>query len=170
MEKNRENYIYSNIEDGFLKLQKGKVVMHAIMAMAKGTHRSDPYSTPPNIKIFGPSKSSYYNLIFTKNSPLLPMFKKATITSFETGKYNRISLKWQGDEIKSNGEMDMVLSSGQVFNNFIFLVAMFVICSGCFCLFLEVFYFHTFDKTFISKGNFQKGKLQTEYKIRRHST
>ena len=49
MEENRENHIYSNIEDAFLKLQKGQVVMHAIDAMAKAAHKSDPHSTP-NVK------------------------------------------------------------------------------------------------------------------------
>ena len=169
MEENRENHIYSNIQDGFLKLQEGKVVMHAIEAMANAAHKSDPKSTP-NVKIFGSSKSSYYNLILNEKSPLLPMFKKAAISSFETGKYDRISLKWQGDKIKSNREMDMALSSGQAFTNFIFLMSIFIICSGCFCLLMEIFRFHTFDKIYKSKGNFLKVKLQTEYKIRRHST
>ena len=166
MEENRENHIYSNIEDAFLKLQKGQVVMHAIDAMAKAAHKSDPHSTP-NVKIFGSSKSSYYNLIFTEKSPLLPMFKKAAIITFETGKYDIISKRWQGGEIKSTDEMDMALGMSD-FMNFVFLVFVFFICSTC--LLLEIFCFHTFNKTFICKVNFQKGKLQIKHKIRRHST
>ena len=171
VEMNREDHIYSNIEDGFKKLKKGgQVVMHANDAMVKGAHKSNPYSTP-NIKTFGSSKSSYYNLIFTENSPLLPMFKKAAITSFEKGQYDRISLKWQGDQIISNDKRDMVLSSGQVFMNFIFLMSVLFVCFGC--LLLEIFCFHTIDKNFESKLNCHKWKLWTKHKIskiRRHST
>ena len=133
VEANYENYVYSNIKDGFRKLdEKSQVVMHALDAMAKGSHKSDPHSTP-YIKSFASSKSSYYNLIFTKNSPLLPMFKKAATESFETGQYDRISLKWQGDEISSfdDNDKDLVLSSGQVFMNFIFLLCVFIVCLGC---------------------------------------
>ena len=58
VEMNREDHIYSNIEDGFKKLKKGgQVVMHVNDAMVKGAHKSNPYSTP-NIKTFGSSKSS----------------------------------------------------------------------------------------------------------------
>ena len=167
VEENRENHIYSTIEDGFIKLKKDQVVMHAMDAMVKGAHKLDPYSTP-NIKTFGSSKSSYYNLIFTENSPLLPMFKRAAITSFEKGQYDRISLKWQGDEIISNDKRDMVLSSGQVFMNFIFLFTVLLVCFGC--LLLEIFCFHTIDKNFTSNFNYQKSKLWTKIKIRRHST
>ena len=170
VEENRENHIYSTIEDGFIKLKKDQVVMHAMDAMVKGAHKLDPYSTP-NIKTFGSSKSSYYNLIFTENSPLLPMFKRAAITSFEKGQYDRISLKWQGDEIISNDKRDMVLSSGQVFMNFIFLFTVLLVCFGC--LLLEIFIFHTIDKNFTSNLNYQKCKSWTKRKInkiRRHST
>ena len=177
VEANYENYVYSNIKDGFRKLDKGQaqVVMHALDAMAKGAHKSDPHSTP-YIKTFASSKSSYYNLIFTENSPLLPMFKKAATESFETGQYDRISLKWQGDEIRSNDDRDRVLSSGQVFMNFIYLLCVFIVCLGF--LISEILWFNAFDE--ISKGkqycrdmlvlNSQKYKFWAKHQNRRHST
>ena len=89
---------------------------------------------------------------------LLPMFKKAAII---------ISLRRQGGEIKSTDEMDMALGMSD-FMNFVFLVFVFFNCSTC--LLLEIFCFHNFNKTFIHQLNFQKGKSQIKYKIRRHST
>ena len=78
--------------------------MHSTEGLTRGAHKLNPYSTP-NIKTFGAKKSIYYNLIFTKNSPLIPMFKKATIKTFETGQYDRIANDWQGGEIKSQGRV-----------------------------------------------------------------
>ena len=175
MEANYENYVYSNIKDGFRKLDKGQVVMHALDAMAKGAHKSDPHSTP-YIKTFASSKSSYYNLIFTENSPLLPMFKKAATESFETGQYDRISLKWQGDEIRSIDNRDRVLSSGQVFMNFIFLLCVLIVCLGC--LISEILWFNAFDEIFKGKQyckdilglNSHKYKFWAKHQNRRHST
>ena len=83
----------------------------------------NPKAIPP-IKTFGKTRSSYYNIIFTKNSPLIPLFLKAATKTFESGKYDRISVKWRGSGIIQEGNRWSVLSHGQVVFNWILLMCM----------------------------------------------
>ena len=102
----------------------------------RGANKKDPKSIP-NIKIFGASKNIYFGLVFTRNSPLIPMFKKATSRTLENGVYKRISFQWQGDKINTQTAVDtMVLSIGQMFIAFVFMLlflfmSLFTLCLEC---------------------------------------
>ena len=64
-------------------------------------------------------------MLLTKNSPLVPLFKQASIETIESGQTSRIDAIWKGAEIKFEGGADkIVLSSGQTFLLFIFLLTM----------------------------------------------
>ena len=75
-------------------------------------------------------------MIFTENSPLVPMFYQATIQAFESGAYDRLSLNWQGGPIKPIGAVDLlILTPGQVF--LIFGILCFFLVTAIGALFLE---------------------------------
>ena len=95
----REKHAMSGVKEGFGELLKGQTVMHALNSMLRGINLEDPKSVP-DIKTFGAEKSSFYNMIFAENSPLVPLFNQAVISMFENGQYERTDLKWKGAEIK----------------------------------------------------------------------
>ena len=99
VEENKEKHVMSGIQAGFEELKKGQTVLHALSAILRGANKADPKSVPP-IKTFGAKKSTYFNMLFTENSPLVPVFMKAVTKTFETGQYDRIAVKWQGADIK----------------------------------------------------------------------
>ena len=100
----------------------------------RGANKKDPKSIP-NIKIFGASKNIYFGLVFTRNSPLIPMFKKATSRTLENGVYKRISFQWQGDKINTQTAVDtMVLSNGQMFIAFVFMAVFLFLSFFTLCL------------------------------------
>ena len=68
------------------------------------------------IKIFGASKTINMGWIFTMNSPLAPLFKKAAMKMFENGEFRRVQSKWYGVDINSGEIIDEleILSMGQL--------------------------------------------------------
>ena len=83
------------------------------------------------------------------------MFKKATSRTLENGVYKRISFQWQGDKINTQTAVDtMVLSIGQMFIAFVFILLFFFM--SLFTLCLECIYFKVskkFNTSFISDGS-----------------
>ena len=103
-------------------LEGENTVTYVMESNLRAVNKADPKSLP-NIKTFGEGKYEYWGLLFTRNSPLLPMFRKATPKTFENGIYKKSSIKWLGGEIKSQAAGEtMVLSMGQTFIAFIFIV------------------------------------------------
>ena len=97
----REKHAMAGVKEGFGELLKGQTVMHALNSMLRGINLEDPKSVP-DIKTFGAEKSSFYNLIFAENSPLVPLFNQAVVSMFQNGQYERTDLKWKGAEIRGN--------------------------------------------------------------------
>ena len=89
----------ANIMAGFEELKKGQTVMFTLNSILRGVSIEDPKSVP-QIKTFGASKSSNFYMIFTKNSPLVPLFNQAVVEMFQNGQYERTDLKWKGPEIR----------------------------------------------------------------------
>ena len=110
-----EKHVMANVKAGIEELKKGQTVMFAQTDVLRGAYQEDPKSIQ-GIKLFGVSVSEYYQLIFTKNSPLVPLFNQATTRLFENGHFLRTDFKWQGNKIKDEGAVDiLILTSGQVF-------------------------------------------------------
>ena len=110
-----EKHAMANVKAGIEELKKGQTVMVALTDVLRGAYQEDPKSIQ-GIKLFGVSASEYFKLIFTKNSPLVPLFNQATTTLFENGQFLRTDFKWQGNKIKDEGVVDLlILTSGQVF-------------------------------------------------------
>ena len=107
---------------GLEKLQNDKTVFYTMDSFLRDEKQKNPMSVQ-DIKTFGASKNLYYNFMLTKNSPLLPLFKQASIQTFESGQSSRIELKWRGGEIKGEGAADtIILELGQVSLGFGFFV------------------------------------------------
>ena len=110
-----EKHVMPNIKAGFEELKKGQTVLFSVLDVLRGAYQEDPKSMQ-GIKLFGVSRSEYFNLIFTKNSPLVPLFNQATTRLFENGQFLRTDFKWKGNKIKDEGAVDiLILTSGQVF-------------------------------------------------------
>ena len=140
--KDPDKYNVKAIEEGLELIKNDQTILHTSDAMLRGAQRRNP-STFPNVKTFEASSTTYSYLIFTKNSPLVPVFSKASLKSFERGQYERVSRYWQGQEISvsSKNSMDtLVLTIGQVF--LIFGVLMLSLLSSLVCLVLEIIFFH----------------------------
>ena len=90
-----------NVRAGLEQLLDGQTVMHTLNSMLRGINNEDPKAVPA-IKTFGAAKSSYFNMIFAENSPLVPLFNQAVITMFQNGQYERTDLKWKGAQIRGN--------------------------------------------------------------------
>ena len=69
MELNPEKHRVFGIKAGFEELEKGQTVLHSLGSILKGANNEDPKSVP-NIKTFGVTKSKYFCMLFTENSPL----------------------------------------------------------------------------------------------------
>ena len=89
----------ANIMAGFEELKKGQTVLHALNSILRGANNESPKSVP-QIKTFGAAKSSYFNMVFVKNSPLVPLFNQAVVDMFQNGQYERTDLRWKGAEIR----------------------------------------------------------------------
>ena len=143
MVKSPSEYKFSNFKDGYKRLKQGKVVMRVEEGSLRYSNNEDPKSTP-NIKMFGIEKYRYPGNLFTKNSPLVPIFKKAATNAFGKGYYTKIVAKWMGGKIKSQRQTEtMVLSIGQMFLSFIFIVSSLLISFICFTI--ECCYFWFFQ-------------------------
>ena len=150
VEADRESHVVGSVKEGFEKLEKGQIVLHATSGILRGAIKSDPKSAP-EIMTFGAKKSTYYNAVFTKDSPLVPIFMKAVTQTFENGQYDHIALNWQGGEIISSGTVDlMVLSPGQVFLIFGVLMSMLTCC--LICLVFECMYFYVLKRRLLLWG------------------
>ena len=117
-EENPDKYFVKSMENGLELIKNDRTILHTTDAKIRAANQRNP-STFPYIKtISGQATTSFSNLIFTKNSPLVPVFSKASIKTFEQGQYERIASSWQGQEISAlskNSVDTMILTSGQIF-------------------------------------------------------
>ena len=136
VEKAKHLYLVPDLMTGIKSLnQGGRIILHALDGMLRAAYKDKPHNFPNGMKTIGGTRLKYFPMIFTKNSPLTPMFKNGVIRSFEKGQYDRLSILWQGHAniIKSDsnnvglGIDTMVLSAGQVFLIFGLLTALIVL-------------------------------------------
>ena len=104
-----------NIQDGLKEMEKGKTIMFTDEKLLKESFNQDPNNSPQRIRTFGAQKNPL-GWIFTKNSPLVPLFKQTTMKMVENGEFRRAQLKWHGPDIVSEEGADEIeiLSIGQL--------------------------------------------------------
>ena len=118
-----------NIQDGLKEMEKGKTIMFTDEKLLKESFNQDPNNSPQRIRTFGAQKNPL-GWIFTKNSPLVPLFKQTTMKMVENGEFRRVQLKWHGPDIVSEDGADEIeiLSIGQLVLPFI-IFGLFLIVS-----------------------------------------
>ena len=120
-----EKHTMASLTAAIKEIKKGQTVFLTNDSQLRGKYKENPKSFP-TIKTFGTAKSIYKSLMFTKNSPLLPMFRRAVTQLIESGQYSRIDLKWKGYKIPEEGAAEtMILTAGQAFLVFAFLLFFF---------------------------------------------
>ena len=128
-----DTYQYSDIETGLARLKNPKTIVHSSDATLRGFHQQSPAKFP-SIKTFGQTSTFYFYLIFTKNSPLAPMFLQESRLTWERGEHQRLEQFWKGRDISKlqKSELDTtVLSAGQMFLAFCTLLSTFLLCLTC---------------------------------------
>ena len=144
-EEGSEKFRIASMEKGLELIKNDQTILHTSDAMLREANRNNPSSFPYVKTISAALSNSYTHSIFTKNSPLVPVFYKASIKTFEQGQYERITRFWQGQEISVD---TMILTGGQVF--LIFGVLMLSLMSSFICLFFEIVFFKY--KMFMAKA------------------
>ena len=102
-----KKHVMDNVQDGLKEMEKGKTIMFTDENLLKRSFNQDPNNSPQRIRTFGAQKSPL-GWIFTKNSPLVPLFKQTTMKMFENGEFRRVQLKWHGPDIVSEEGVDEI--------------------------------------------------------------
>ena len=151
----------ATVKEGVKKLKNGQTVLFGTTDVLRGAYYEDPQSMQ-GIKTFGLSRSEYFNFIFPKKSPLIPLFTQAMTDLFERGQAIRTDFKWQGNKIESEGAVDvLILTSGQVF----LICAILGFFLGLSILLLTMEVCHKKCKPFVSEKtkNVRKSLLKNTY-------
>ena len=89
-----KKHVIANAHEGLKELEKGLTVMFSTEDQLKASLNQDP-NFFQRIRRFGASEINL-GWIFTKNSPLVPLFKQATMKMIENGEFSRVQLKLKG--------------------------------------------------------------------------
>ena len=160
IDKDKASFVANTIEDGLKKLENDQTVFYVNTGMLKGAIKKNP-KLGQNLRAFVETKTEYQGLILNKNSPLVPLFKKATLELFEKGQYDYISKEWIGKDIEYfEGLTSDVMGPGQVFLVFVMLTAM-LACSLAF-LILECIHFHVIKKRLMPSETSAQSMVELE--------
>jgi len=96
--------------------------------------RENPFHAQ-QLKIFGKEKPSFNALIFTKYSPLKPIFNLGWVRLRENGKYRKTYSDWEGlgDPGEASSVDKMVLAPGQIILVYGVMGFAFVTCLTILC-------------------------------------
>ena len=160
IDKDKASFVANTIEDGLKKLENDQTVFYVNTGILKGAIKKN-LELGQNLRAFGETKTEYQSLVLNKNSPLVPLFKKATLELFEKGQYDYISKEWIGKDIEYfEGLTSDVMGPGQVFLVFVILTAM-LACSLA-CLILECMHFHVIKKRLLPSGTSAQRMVEVE--------
>ena len=122
---NPDGTVYNSEKEGLEIISSGKHVIMSDETKLMGYLKKNP--TDQKLFYFAYSKWQYRNLLFYKNSPVLPMFNQAGQYMREKGIIDQLHLKWIGAGNKNEGASmseTMVLSGGQTVLLFSLLVCL----------------------------------------------
>ena len=112
--KDPKGTIYHSEKEGLEIISRGKHVMMTDETKLMGHLKSNP--SDQKLFYFAYSKWQYRNLLFYKNSPVLPMFNQGGQYLREKGIIDQLHLKWIGASNENEGSefmQIMVLTGGQ---------------------------------------------------------
>ena len=135
--------MYDSVENGLSKIKFDNTVMFVEYGVLKGYLRNNP-SHLQHLEVFHTTKSGYAHLLFTKNSPLIPGFKKAVSFYRESGAEYILHKRWMGDDINGGlGANKTVLTPGQVIMAFVLMSITILVCTAILCGELTLAYLAT---------------------------
>ena len=109
VEKEDKNHVVANVQEGLKALEKD----HTIMFIYEDQLRA--HLNSQRIRTFG-SVGKHRGWIFTKNSPLVPLFKQAAMRMLENGEFRRVKSKFNGQDIISREITDELEILGQIYH------------------------------------------------------
>ena len=127
-QENPAETTYSSIKNGLELIESGPNVIFADGNMILANLKKS--SAAQKIYMISLGKHESYNLIFYKNSPLLPMFKQGASDFRETGLERQLFYKWFGEwaaETNTASSEQKVLTLGHMVLVFAIMLAAFVI-------------------------------------------
>ena len=105
--------MYYSLEDGLKYMRESSTVIHVNTGMLNSIYKEHKEVTQ-EIKKFGDLGINFQSIIFPKNSPFLPIFRKAFLKMREGGTTSLILNTWEGAGIpNSNVQSKEKLSAGQ---------------------------------------------------------
>ena len=115
IENEPEETIFSGVGEMMTMLAEGRNVMHVFRGMLQGWLRVNPFHQQ-RLYVFGKERSRYQTIIFTKNSPMTPVWKLGTDYFREVGTLGQIYQIWEGRPVENKQDVadKTVLTPGQV--------------------------------------------------------
>ena len=130
-QENPSETMYDSIEHGLKLIEQGQNVIYCDINMILGHLKSNP--TKQKIHFIYTGKFEFDNLIFGKNSPLLPMFTQGIINLRENGLERQIFHRWFGDSHEVISSEKNILTLGQLMSAFTMIVVLLVIALFFLC-------------------------------------
>ena len=150
MEENPDDYMVDSINQGLMSLTKDRTVYHELENLITSFYNQHSQDLP-QIFIFDRERTRRpLSLIFTKNSPLTPFFKKAAQKSLQSGLRDALINEWFGPKIKQMAHSESyALSIGQTF--LIFTVMSSALILAFFVFLVEIIFFKKISVFFKSQ-------------------
>ena len=122
-DKYPDQYFVTSIEEAITSLHEGPNVYHGLSQQVTRFINGNQDKILSSIVTLQREKSKYYSLLLTKNSPLMPYFKKMAYESIQFGLTEAVIHEWIGPEIKPIPEKGThALTIGQTFLIFAILL------------------------------------------------
>ena len=134
--ENPDETTYYSIKNGLELIENGPNVIFLDERIFLTHLKSNPTKQKMHI-IKLKEKSTFANLLFYKNSPLLPIFKQGVSNLWENGMERQLAYKWAGGWPKDSGSAPSggnVLTLGQMVLVFAFMLLVFVISVMVLCI------------------------------------
>ena len=120
--ENLKNYMVSSVGEGMKSLAKEDAVYFGQSQQVRRLFNKHEHGIK-TLANLSDRRRMYFSILLTKNSPLMPYFKKVAFDSIESGLMEAVLHKWIGPKIRhSHNPEGSPLTVGQTFLVFTFLL------------------------------------------------
>ena len=125
MEADPEKFMFKTVEEGIGRIKSGKFAILELDKALQEYYKENPFDIRPNL-IQSHKSHIRDNMIFTKNSPLNPLFAAGHLQLLDSGITEILEEIWMGKELIKEQPQSLVttvLNLGQTMVTFIILAA-----------------------------------------------
>ena len=125
MEADPEKFMFKTVEEGIGRIKSGKFAILELEKALQEYYKENPFDIRPNL-IQSHKSHVRDNMIFTKNSPLNPLFAAGHLQLLDSGITEILEETWMGKELIKEQPQSLVttvLNLGQTMVTFIILAA-----------------------------------------------